>query len=94
MPSRPLEVAVRRLPAAYPIYRRGYEQHFERLDGWIDGIDHLLTFGRQGLFAHDNTHHALFMANAAVECLRDDGGFDRAAWGRYREVFEGHVVED
>ena len=88
------EVVVRRLPAAYPIYRRGYERHFAQLDGWLDGIENLLSFGRQGLFAHDNTHHALFMANAAVDCLRDDGSFDREAWRRYRAIFETHVVED
>jgi protoporphyrinogen oxidase len=88
------EVVVRRLPAAYPIYRRGYEAHFERLDRWLDGIENLLSFGRQGLFAHDNTHHALSMANAAVDCLKDDGSFDREAWGRYRAIFETHVVED
>ena len=29
------------------------------LDRWAEGLGGLLTFGRQGLFAHDNTHHAL-----------------------------------
>jgi protoporphyrinogen oxidase len=89
-----LEVVVRRLPAAYPIYRRGYEAHFERLDASLAGIEGLLSFGRQGLFAHDNTHHALYMARAAVDCLRSDGRLDRGAWGRYRRIFETHVVED
>jgi protoporphyrinogen oxidase len=84
-----LEVVVRRLPA-----RRGYEAHFERLDAWLAGIEGLLSFGRQGLFAHDNTHHALYMARAAVDCLRSDGRLDRVAWARYRRIFETHVVED
>jgi protoporphyrinogen oxidase len=92
--SRVLEVEVCRLPAAYPIYRRGYETHFASLDEWLQGVEGVLSFGRQGLFAHDNTHHALYMAQAAVECLRDDGSLDRDAWGRYREIFETHVVED
>ena len=90
----PIEVHSRRLPAAYPIYRRGYEQHFAKLDGWLDDIPNLLSFGRQGLFAHDNTHHALFMAFAANDCLRDDGSLDERAWQDYRRVFETHVVED
>jgi hypothetical protein len=34
------------------------------------------------------------MARAAVDCLDDDGRFDRERWTRYREVFAGHVVED
>jgi len=88
-----LEVVVRRLPAAYPIYIRGYEAAFEQVDAWLNGLDGLLAFGRQGLYAHDNTHHALFMAHAAVDCLRD-GGFDRDAWHRYRQQFASHVVED
>jgi protoporphyrinogen oxidase len=87
-------VEVRRLRYAYPIYTSGYEAHFDVLDEWIGGHDSLLTFGRQGLFAHDNTHHALFMAYSAADCLDGEGGFDRARWRDYRRVFETHVVED
>ena len=83
----------RRLPFAYPVYDRDYETHFQKLDEWIASVEGLLTFGRQGLFAHDNTHHALAMAYGAVDCLRD-GAFDKAKWARYREEFLTHVVED
>jgi protoporphyrinogen oxidase len=89
-----LGVTVRRLSHAYPIYLRDYETHFGVLDRWASGIDRVLTFGRQGLFAHDNTHHALAMAYAAVDCLRVDGSFDAPRWTAYRTEFEGHVVED
>jgi protoporphyrinogen oxidase len=88
------QVATRRLRHAYPIYRLGYEDHFERLDRALGEVDGLLTFGRQGLFAHDNTHHALYMGYAAVDCLKANGQFDRKQWQDYREVFEAHVVED
>ena len=54
----------------------------------------LLTFGRQGLFAHDNTHHALATAHAAVDCFQRDGRFDADKWQAYRRVFATHVVED
>ena len=64
------------------------------MDHWLAGIRGLLTFGRQGLFAHDNTHHALAMAHAAVDCLQRDGAFNEAKWREYREHFETHVVED
>jgi protoporphyrinogen oxidase len=84
----------RRLAYAYPVYDRGFEANFDVMDRWVAGIQGLLTFGRQGLFAHDNTHHALEMAHAAVDCLRTDGEFDLGRWGRYRERFESHVVED
>jgi protoporphyrinogen oxidase len=89
-----LQVYVRRLRYAYPIYTRGYEDSFDKLDDWIGHIPHLLTFGRQGLFAHDNTHHAIYMAYCAVDCFNEDGVFDREGWGRYRKNFETHVVED
>jgi protoporphyrinogen oxidase len=89
-----VQVATRRLRQAYPIYRQGYEHHFNRLDQWLSRIDGLLTFGRQGLFAHDNTHHALYMAYSAVECLDREGRFDDSRWRDFRRVFETHVVED
>jgi protoporphyrinogen oxidase len=93
-PDPLLEVATRRLRQAYPLYHRGYEAPFEELDAWLAGVDGLLTFGRQGLFAHDNTHHALYMAYSAAACLGDDGRFDLDRWRGYREVFRTHVVED
>jgi protoporphyrinogen oxidase len=87
-------IVTRRLRQAYPIYRQGYEAHFKPLDEWLDRIDGLLTFGRQGLFAHDNTHHALYMAYRAADCLAANGLFDRERWQSFRHIFETHVVED
>jgi protoporphyrinogen oxidase len=87
-------VTVRRLPNAYPVYRVGYAAPFRALDAWAAGQPALLSFGRLGLFAHDNTHHALAMAWAAADALGADGSFDRAAWAGARERFAAHVVED
>lgn len=83
----------RRLAHAYPVYDRDYQYHFDVLDRWVSGIGGLLTFGRQGLFAHDNTHHALAMAYGAADCL-NGYKFDSAKWASYREEFLTHVVED
>ena len=93
LPVSPTGVHVRRLSHAYPIYSTGYEPAFEALDAWAETLPDVLSFGRQGLFAHDNTHHALAMAYAATECLSDTG-FDRSQWREHRRVFESHVVED
>jgi protoporphyrinogen oxidase len=93
LPGPPVTVHVRRLRHAYPVYHMGYEKSFEVLDAWADGLPNLLSYGRQGLFAHDNTHHALYMAYSAVDCLRD-GVFDDARWRDYRRIFATHVVED
>ena len=83
----PIAVTARRLPFAYPIYQTGYEDDFEKLDEWAATLPKFLTFGRQGLFAHDNTHHAL------ASCLVDHE-FDQERWNVYREEFTHHVVED
>jgi len=91
---RILDVTSRRLPQAYPIYTRNYSQHFDRIDQWLNSLDGLLTFGRQGLFAHDNTHHALAMAYALNDCVSDSGTLDRAKWASCRHAFQHHVVED
>ncbi|MEO8295414.1 MAG: FAD-dependent oxidoreductase [Gemmatimonadota bacterium] len=93
LPRPPVKVHTRRLRQAYPIYTKGYEVPFGMLDHWVEKIPRLLSYGRQGLFAHDNTHHALFMAYSAVDCLVD-GKFDDAKWAKYREIFATHVVED
>jgi protoporphyrinogen oxidase len=87
-------VVVRRLPHAYPVYTRDYRGHFDRIDEWLQTVDGLVTFGRQGLFVHDNTHHTLAMAYAATDCIAPDGSFDRARWDAHRRSFESHVVED
>jgi len=92
--ARLRRVTTRKLRQAYPIYRRGYEEQFAKVDHWLGGVEGLLSFGRQGLFVHDNTHHAFYMAHAAAECLRPDGTLDRDLWAQYRQVFETHVVED
>lgn len=91
--ARVAEVHVRRLRNAYPIYRTGYEAPLGILDDWVESLPNFLSYGRQGLFAHDNTHHALYMAYAAVACL-SEGRFDTDRWKEYREVFATHVVED
>jgi protoporphyrinogen oxidase len=88
------KVVVHRLRQAYPVYSRGYEKHFDKVDAWVGTLDGLLTLGRQGLFAHDNTHHTLAMAYAASDCLLPGGVFDRDRWGMHRREFETHVVED
>jgi protoporphyrinogen oxidase len=87
-------IATRRLAQAYPIYTRDYREHFDRIDAWVGAIPGLVTFGRQGLFAHDNTHHALAMAYALDGCLDDQGRLDRSRWENCRREFRSHVVED
>jgi protoporphyrinogen oxidase len=93
-PVRPVAKVVRRLPSVYPVYRVGYARALEALDSWASAQPRLLTFGRGGLFAHDNAHHALAMGWAAADALGPDGTFDEDAWRTARRRFAEHVVED
>lgn len=87
-------VVVRRLPHVYPVYELDYERHLSGLDSWAAALPRVTTFGRLGLFAHDNTHHALAMAWDAVSVLTDDGRRDHEGWAAARRRFAAHVVED
>lgn len=93
-PPAPVDIEVARVPHVYPIYDIGYEEAFETLDAWASEQPSLLTFGRQGLFAHDNAHHALSMAWAAADALGPNNEFDHDLWSSARERFALHVVED
>ncbi|HET8640927.1 MAG TPA: FAD-dependent oxidoreductase [Pseudonocardiaceae bacterium] len=92
-PVRPALVHVRRLRHVYPVYRIGYAEHLKALDTWAATIPHVTTFGRLGLFAHDNTHHAIAMAYDAVDAIAG-GRWDAQAWSASRRRFAAHVVED
>jgi protoporphyrinogen oxidase len=92
--TAPSQLVTRRLAHAYPIYKQGFETDFALLDDWVNRFDNLVTFGRQGLFAHDNAHHALHMAYCAVDCIASTGEFQWDRWGTFRREFESHVVED
>ncbi len=92
-PLRVTGVEVRRLPHVYPVYARGYAEHLRGLDGWAGGLADVTTFGRLGLFVHDNTHHAMVMAYDVVDAVRD-GRRDDDAWAAARGRFSHHVVED
>jgi hypothetical protein len=93
-PVRLAGLEVRRLPHVYPVYETGYAARLARLERWAGGLDRVTTFGRLGLFAHDNTHHALAEAWDAVDALRPDGRRDPASWAAARAHFATHVVED
>jgi protoporphyrinogen oxidase len=91
---RPVQVETRRLPRVYPVYRPGHDADLATLEAWLAGLPGLATFGRQGLFTPDNTHHALAMGWAAAEALDPAGRFDHRRWAAARDGFRSFVVED
>ena len=94
LPHLKLEwVQVKRMRQVYPIYHRGYREALEDLERWVEGLPHLTTFGRLGLFTPDNTHHALMMGYEAADAL-GNGHWDDERWHEARERFSRHVVEN
>lgn len=84
----------RRITEAYPSYPAGWHLHFGAIDSWLTGLSGLVTLGRQGLFVHDNTHHAMEMGALAARCFDPAGGWDRDGWSEARRLFRKNVVED
>lgn len=89
-----VHVETKRLGQVWPIYRLGFESDFRAVDDWSRMLRRVVSFGRQGLFVHDNTDHAMQMGYDAVDALRDDGRFDRYAWTAARQRFAKQIVED
>jgi hypothetical protein len=73
-----------------------YDHHFAArqavVEAWMATRPRLVAVGRQALFAHDNTHHAMEMGRAAGMYATAGGG--DAGWSAVRERFRRHVVED
>jgi protoporphyrinogen oxidase len=53
------EVHSYRFPWGYPIYTVGYGRHIEQLTKFVDEVDNLVTFGRQGGFDYSNMSEAI-----------------------------------
>ena len=85
-------VQVKRVRNVYPVYQRGYREQLSVLEDWVEGLPHLTTFGRQGLFTPDNTHHAMVMGYEAADAL-GSGDFDYAQWKQAKDRFSNHIVE-
>lgn len=78
---------------AYPVYRTGFESDLGILSDWALSTGCLIPAGRQGLFAHDNVHHAMETGLAAADRL-SGGGFDRDAWTADLARFRRQCVSD
>ncbi len=82
------QVQVHRSAMYYPTYTLGYDRDLHGLDAWLRGIPSVTSFGRFGLFFHDNTHHALLLAREAVNAFGSEGAFDHLQWEQGRERVE------
>lgn len=93
VPGDPAETTVRRVTDVYPVYTPATLARRRDLLAWAGRLHRVRTLGRQGLFVHDNSHHALAMGYTAAACAGRDG-FDDAAWTAASRTWESHTVED
>ncbi len=91
---RPFAVETRRLPAVYPVLRQGDVERLAVVHRWVGALPRLVTLGRGGLFAHDNTHHVLALGREAAACLGAGGTWDAERWAAARSRADAAVVED
>jgi protoporphyrinogen oxidase len=75
-----LDVFVRRLPWAYPIYTVDFRRHLNTVCEGLGQVDNLLTTGRQGLFNHNNMDHCMLMGMRAAQTLIEHEEAPAAAW--------------
>ena len=95
LPRPPIQAAfTRRLAHAYPSYTLDYSRRLTILEDSLQGIPGLASIGRQGLFAHDNTHHAMETGVEAAACLDPDAGWNARRWAEARVGFREHTVVD
>ena len=65
-----------RAPRCYPVYRRGYRQHIERLADYLRNFRGLTPIGRYGTFKYNNQDHSILMGILAAENLLDNRAHD------------------
>jgi protoporphyrinogen oxidase len=74
--TRVLAGHVERISRCYPVYRRGYQQHVQRLSGYVQSFANLTAIGRYGAFKYNNQDHSILMGLLAAENLLEHRSHD------------------
>ncbi len=67
---------VLRARRCYPVYRRGYRQHVERIADYLRNFRRLTPIGRYGTFKYNNQDHSILMGILAAENLLHNRAHD------------------
>lgn len=68
-----------RIARSYPVYRRGYRAHVDRLAEYLRRFQNLSVIGRYGSFKYNNQDHSILMGLLAAENVLDNRQHD--LWG-------------
>lgn len=84
-----------RLRRCYPVYRRGYGEHVERLADYLCDFRGLSAIGRYGTFKYNNQDHSILMGILAAENLLDGRAHDLWHVNTDHETYqEGEIAMD
>jgi hypothetical protein len=61
----------------YPIFKLGFEPHFQALKSHVDSFPNLRTAGRQGAFCYPNMHGAMRQGATAAKAITEQMKIDR-----------------
>lgn len=83
-----------RLPACYPVYRRGYRQWLAPLVAYLrERLPHVSAIGRYGAFKYNNQDHSILMGILAAENIAAGATHDlwgvNTDYGSYQEEAAG-----
>jgi protoporphyrinogen oxidase len=84
-----------RVPKAYPMYDSGYEEALPVVRAYMDGLENIVTCGRNGLHRYNNQDHSMWTAILATVNLLDGAGYD--VWSVNSEaeyLEEGEAVDE
>ncbi|MGZ4386467.1 MAG: NAD(P)/FAD-dependent oxidoreductase [Gaiellaceae bacterium] len=93
-PARVVDGVKVRVPKAYPMYDRVYTEVLPVVREWIDGMENLHTFGRNGLHRYNNQDHSMWTAILATLNLLDDRNYDVWSVNADRTYLEEGVLLD
>ncbi len=82
-----------RVPKAYPMYDKDYDQRVAVIRSWLETIDNIQQVGRNGLHRYNNSDHSMLTAMRAVDNLLQ--GSDHDIWAVNAEsVYHEEDVKD
>jgi protoporphyrinogen oxidase len=79
----------------YPVYRRGYREHVERLADYLRSFRGLTPIGRYGTFKYNNQDHSILMGILAAENLLDNRAHDLWSVNTDHDTYqEGQLITE
>jgi len=89
-----LGTTVRRITHAYPVYTTSYRDRLQDVFAFLRNSPALLSFGRQGLFHHNNMDHSIYEGILAAECMMEHGSEAPRFWYAASEQFRRLRIVD